>query len=224
MLTFVCFLWQQQGYHTAYTDAHVRRWASMINKHYRGNHRFVVITDLPGDYGSCEVMVPPVKIDIANPHGEAFPSCYRRLWLWSDEAKILGDRICLMDLDCTIHADITDLMNKKEDVTFWRDPSYPIQPYNGGMILIKTGARTQVWDEFDGQRSINKARAQGYKGSDQAWIAYVLDKHESVWSAFDGIHSWKRDLRRGLPRRDTRITMFHGRDKPWHDTVQEIYR
>jgi D-sedoheptulose 7-phosphate isomerase len=69
--------------------------------------------------------------------------------------------------------------------------------------------------------AIEEAKRAGYRGSDQAWISHVLGPGLPV---LEGVHSWKRDLRRGLPRADTRVVMFHGRDKPWHGTVPTVYR
>jgi hypothetical protein len=219
MLTFLSFLWVQEGYHTRYTDAHVRRWADMIRAHYTGPHRIVLVTDQAGDFGDVEVLpLWSEGAELANPHGPGLPSCYRRLRLWApDAAERFGEHVLLLDLDCTILGDLAPLVNRPEDVVLWRDPSYPIQPYNGGMILLRTGSRPQVWARFRGETSIREARAAGYKGSDQAWIAHVLGRNEAVWTAADGVVSWKRDLRRGLPRRGDRIVMFHGKDKPWHE-------
>jgi hypothetical protein len=227
MLTAVAYLWRQPGYHTVYTPAHVRRWAAMLRRHYAGALRLVVVTDVPGDYG--DVAVVPLDGEYAalrNPWGPTFPSCYRRLRIWSaDAAEIFGgDRLLLLDLDCSVLGDITPLVDRPDDVVIWQDPGAPVQPYNGGMILLRAGARPQVWDRFEGARSIAEARRRGFKGSDQAWIAHVLGRGVPVWTSADGVVSWKRHCRRGLPVAGARVVMFHGRDKPWHDQVPTVYR
>ena len=226
MLTFISFLWVQPGYHTRYTDEHARRWARMIRRHYAGDHRIVLVTDETGDYGDIEVQpLGTVHSELANPHGPGLPSCYRRLCIWApDAAKRFGDRMLLLDLDCTILRDLSPLVNRSDDVVFWRDPSYPIQPYNGGMILLRAGSRPQVWDRFLGEASIREASRAGYKGSDQAWISHCLGRNESVWTSSDGVVSWKRDLRRGPPRAGDRVVMFHGKDKPWHEGMPAALR
>lgn len=227
MLTFVTFLWRQPGYHTAYGAEHVRRWAKMVRKHYRREKRLVLVTDEPGEYGRGIEVVPLWDdcASLANPHGQNFPSCYRRLRLWAPDAgQVFGERILLMDLDCTVLGNLSPLVDRTEDVVFWRDPGYPQQPYNGGMILMRAGSRPQVWSQFAGEDSIRRARAAGYKGSDQAWIAFCLGSKEAVWTAADGVVSWKRDLRRGEPRPGDRVVMFHGTHKPWHDSVPAVYR
>lgn len=227
MLTFVSFLWRQPGYHTAYGAEHVRRWAAMIRKHYRAPRRIVLVTDQPGDFGDIETL--PLWDDfggMVNPHGPALPSCFRRLRIWTpDAAELFGERLVLMDLDCSILGDLEPLLDRREDVVLWRDPSYPIQPYNGGMILLRTGSRPRVWTEFRGEESAREAHARGFKGSDQAWIAHALGRNEAVWTAeADGVVSWKKHLRRGLPRPSDRVVMFHGVDKPWHSHVPAVFR
>lgn len=224
MINFVSFLWRQPGYHTQYTDAHVRRWHGMLCRHYRGEFTATVVTNEPGDYGAVRV-VPLWDdwSDVKNPHGDRFPSCFRRLKIWSREAgEIFGERIVLMDLDCAIVGDITALFDRHEPIVLWRDPSYPRQPYNGGLVMLTAGVRPDVWDDFQGESSANHGGE--FLGSDQAWIARKLGAGQAVWDSRDGVVSWKRHLQKGLPRKTDKIVMFHGVDKPWDISVQKAYR
>lgn len=225
MLTFATFLWAQKGYPTQYTDAHVRRWVRMVDTHYAGPHRCVVVTSLPGDYGGAAVVPEDTTWDrMANPEGANFPSCYRRLRVWAPNAgEFFGERVVVMDLDCTILQDIAPLFDRDEPVVLLRDALWARQ-YNGSVLLLSTGARTDVWERFEGAGSVELARRDLYRGSDQGWISYILGPGMPCWTAKDGIHSWKRDLHRGLPLPNSRLVQFHGKDKPWHPAVPVEYR
>lgn len=222
MLTFVTFLWRQSGYRTVYTPEHVRRWARQVGEHYEVPHRCVVITDLDGDFGAAEAIRDPHHWSkLRNPEGRGFPDCYRRLWIWSREAAdVLGDRIVMMDLDISIVGSLHDVVDRVEPVVMARDALWKAQ-YNGGVQVLTAGARPDVWERFEGEPSIKAARAKGFRGSDQAWLSFVLGPDQAT---LQGVHSWKRDLKRGLPRPDSRVVMFHGQDKPWHDAVPKVYR
>ena len=225
MLSFVSFLWRQPGYPTVYTADHVNRWAGMIRRHYSAPHRLICVTDDMAGIGPGIEIVRPLRAhaDIGNPHGIQFPSCYRRLRIWADDAGVtFGSRIVLLDLDCTITGDLRPLLDRDDDVVLWRDPGWPAQPYNGGMILLRAGSRPQVWREFDPAFAAT-SRQLGFKGSDQAWIAHCLGPGEAVWTADDGVLSFKRDvLRAGRLPGHARIVLFHGRIKPWNDEAMRI--
>lgn len=225
MLSFVSFLWRQSGYPVTYTAEHVNRWAGMIRRHYPAPHRLICVTEEPiGIEAGVEIVRPLRELaDLSNPHGVQFPSCYRRLRIWAPDAHItFGPRIVLLDLDCTILDDLRPLLDRPEDVVLWRDPGYPAQPYNGGMVMLRAGARPQVWESFD-PTFATRSRQLGLKGSDQAWIAHCLGPHEAVWTAADGVLSYKRDVRRlGRVPEHARVVMFHGRFKPWDDDVRQV--
>jgi len=222
MLTFVTFFWREPGFHTTYTDEHVRRWSAMVDKHYRKPHRRVVVTSVVGDYGDTAVVADDNPwAALRSPEGGGFPTCYRRLRVWGrDAAQVFGDRIVVMDLDCAVVADLAPVVDRPEPVVMLRDAVFPTQ-YNGGMMLLTAGARPDVLERFDGLASIEAAKRAGFRGSDQAWISYALGPNLPTLA---GVHSWKRDLKRGLPTPETRVVMFHGRDKPWHSAVPVLYR
>lgn len=228
-LTFVAFAWRQAGYHTEYTAERVNSWAAMIAEHYAGPARFVAVTDdATGLDGGIDAV--PLWDDcgaLGNPHGPNYPSCFRRLRLFGhDAADLIGaDRFVVMDLDCVATGDLAPLFERPDDFTIWRDPGHPRQPYNGGLWMLKAGTRRQVWQDFRGEASAADARAAGYVGSDQAWIAYSLGRDEAVWTRDEGVVSYKRDIvTRGIPVRMTRLVMFHGRLKPWDDGAPEWSR
>jgi hypothetical protein len=215
-LTFVSFKWRQLGFPTVYTAQHVNRWAAQVRRHHKGEARFLCCTDDPAGIDSSIDIVDIGPDDgLCNPHGAAFPNCYRRLRLWAPDAgAVFGHRFVLMDLDCAVVGNLTPLFTRPEPVVLWRDPGYPRQPYNGGFYMLSAGARPQVWTKFRGRESIASARK--YIGSDQAWMALALSHREAVWTEKDGVLSWKKHVRslRSLPPH-ARIVFFHGREKPW---------
>jgi len=220
VLTFVAFKWRQDGHPVTYTAAHVNGWARAMRHYYRGLARFVVVTD--DATGITEAEAVPLWRDheaLGNPHGPAFPSCYRRLRLFAeDAADLIGARRFVMcDLDAMPCAEITQLFERTEDFVVWRDPMAPRQPYNGGLWMLTAGTRAKVWSRFKGAASIQAARSRGFVGSDQAWLAEALGPSEAVWTADQGVVSYKRDiLTKRRPLCTSKLVMFHGRQhKPW---------
>jgi hypothetical protein len=162
--------------------------------------------------------------------------------MFSDEAKMLGERVMLIDVDLVFTADPAPLFDRQEDFVGWR----PLRTwgkenrFGGGIYLLRTGTRTHVWDSFKGHESIARARAAGLRGSDQAWLSYCLAGTETSWPKDSGIYS-VRDLthsaktvvaRRGpairrhaqplqLPT-DAIIVQFNGpqNEKPWTSTAK----
>ncbi|WJJ93437.1 hypothetical protein [Neopusillimonas aromaticivorans] len=54
------------------------------------------------------------------PEGARFPSCYRRLWMFSDEAKCLGKRVLMTDLDVLITRNIDHLFAPRDKFVGWQ--------------------------------------------------------------------------------------------------------
>lgn len=229
--TIVCWLWSDGE--RSYLPEHVNVLHRMFRRHLPGGFRFVCITDDEGDFDAgIEVMpTPPAAKALANlrtPEGGRFPSCYRRLWLFSEEAKCLGDRVLLVDIDLLVVADASPLFAPNSDFVGWK----PTQSWGhnnrrigGGIYLLTPGTKTHVWTEFNGDRSIAEARRAGYRGSDQAWLSYKL------WGCplfRPGIYSI-RDLKNGAKPcpKDAILIQHNGTVKPWTSRVkwvQEAWR
>jgi hypothetical protein len=167
---------------------------------------------------------PPAALELAklrSPHGPRYPSCYRRLWLFSDEARALGERILLLDVDLVVTGDLTSLVYRDEDFEGWK-PSTVCGSRRirlaGGTWLLRTGTRTCVYDDFKGAASIAKASSAGYGGSDQAWISYCLADEAASWR--DGLAS-VRDTHGNLAP-GAAIMHFNGPVKPWNSTEQWV--
>lgn len=236
MLNIVCFKWKSPtGYRSTFGPKTVNTLRRMVERNYQKPHRFNCVTDDPTGIDP-DIRVIKLWDDFAkvpSPHGHGQPSCYRRLKIFSDEAEqIIGPRFVSLDLDCVITRDMVPVWDRKEDFVIWGDTS-PRTPYNGSMILMTAGSRRKVWEEFDPHTSPAIATKKGYFGSDQAWIGACLGPNETKWTRFDGVYSYRNDIR---PRRgdlpdDARIVIMHGQWDPWspevwgrHPWVRQNYR
>lgn len=223
MISIVTWIWDD-GFRT-YLPEHVNTLQKMFARHLKQPHRFICIADKTEGFSSdVEVIQTPVEAAkvgaLRSPEGARFPSCYRRLWMFSDEAKALGDQVLLIDVDLVVANDVWPIVNRQEDFVGWRpyrDWGNQLR-FGGGIYLLRTGTRSHVWKDFNGATSIAKARGKGYRGSDQAWISFKLAATEPYWSKDDGIYSI-RDFNKDPPDvipSDARIVQTNGGRKPWH--------
>lgn len=241
---FVVWIWRgPRNYRPEHVN-HLHRQLQRVG----GGHSLVAVTDdIRGFEPGIEVVkTPPAAMALANlstPEKPNFPSCYRRLWMFSDEAKSLGDVVTLIDVDLVFVRDPRSL-ERAEDFVGWR----PLRTwgcenrFGGGIYQLRTGTRRHVWEAFQGPQSIAKARAAGLRGSDQAWLSYCLAKTETCWPQNSGIYSVRdlthapntRPVVRGrthptimrnarplpLPA-DAVLVQFNGPDKCWNPNTQQ---
>jgi hypothetical protein len=242
IVRFVVWIWKGSR---NYAPEHVNLLHRQLQRLGGSKFSLVAVTDdTKGfDAGIEVVKTPPAALALANlatPEKPNFPSCYRRLWMFSEEAKALGDVVTLIDVDLVFARDPSSL-ERPEDFVGWR----PLRTwgcenrFGGGIYQLRTGTRRQVWENFEGPRSIAKARSAGLRGSDQAWLSYCLAKTEVCWPKDSGIYS-VRDLthrhvsvtrrgrtvlmrNQGLPLdlpHDAIIVQFNGPDKCWQTNTQ----
>jgi hypothetical protein len=204
---------------------HVVRLAELFKKHLPVEHRFVCICDeVPAESnGVTWIETPPEALDagrIRSPEGNRFPSCYRRLWAQSEEAaKVLSPRVLLGDIDMIPVADLSPIVNRPEPFVGWR----PFRDWGarmrigGGLYLFTPGAHAKVWTDFikNPHSAVAQARAEGFRGSDQAWLSFKLAGKVPVWGRDSGLYSI-RDLGHDhkLPA-DARLVQMNGPDKQW---------
>ncbi len=193
VISVLCYLWRGPR---VFRPAYVNVLARMVATHLPEHHRFICVTDETSGFSSDVevVQMPRAAQDLATlvtPHGDKFPSSYRRLWTFSADARLLGERVLLLDIDCLIVSDMGRLVIPQADFVGWRVRPPPGGPrrFGGGTWLHRTGTRTHVWERFiaDPQGSIRQASAAGYRGSDQAWISYCLSESEASWPEPSGI-------------------------------------
>lgn len=215
MLKVVCFLWKRiaTGYQLPaacdYDWKHVEILQAMVKRHLKIPHEFICITDHPNPPESIKTL--PIWDKCRNLGG-----CFNRLYAFSEDMQeIIGGRFVMIDLDCVIVREITPLFDVEDDFKINeyahedRD-----QYYNGGLILMDPGARRQIWDQFDPEKSPEILKSLDYVvGSDQAWIRYVLGKGESRFTEGDGVYNFTKLIRNQLPG-NARMVFFAGKRDP----------
>lgn len=228
----VCFQWNS-GYRD-YKPEYVNILARGVQRHLPIPHKFFCVTEETNGFSSDVTVIPTPDLarevgKIPSPEGPKFPSSYRRLWAFSEEAKCLGDRVMMLDIDCVITGDLSPLFEPQDDFIGWRPSSQwgKSSRVAGGTWLLRTGTRTVVWTSFS-KEAAARARSAGFRGSDQAWISYVLGAHVKVWKQNCGIYQaqqMKKAAFKVLPA-DARIVHFNGgfkvwaaRDIPWIKTA-----
>lgn len=235
MLDVVCWKWKPRGtYRSHFGPETVNVLRRMVARNLHVPHRFSCITDDAAGIDP-EVRIIPLWDtygDLLNPSSPANPSCYRRLKIFSPEAReLIGENIVSMDLDVVITGDITPLFVHDHDFVIWGGQS--VQPgakgrvycwYNGSLMQLRAGTRTKVWEEFDPKVSPQKAHVANARGSDQGWISYCLGDKERVWGTADGVYSYRNHVypaRCVLPQ-GARFVAFHGKHDPWMPEVQRL--
>ena len=149
--------------------------------------------------------------------------CYNRLFMFSKEMKsIFGKRFVTIDLDSTIVGNIDEILNKPGDFiinTFYNTGSWG-QIYNGGLMMMNTGSKSQVWETFDYNESpklmASMKKEKKLIGSDQAWIQFTLGENESRFTPQqDGVYDFKslNESNNSLPS-NAKIVFFPGKKDP----------
>lgn len=228
MKSIVCWMWN--GVHLGdrpYHPSHVNTLRKAVARNMSEPFRFICVADRSNGFDKEVefVRTPDDAVRVGNhrsPEGNRFPSCYRRLWNFSEGAKIFGERILCVDIDFVPVRDLLPIFDRPEEFVGWRpyrDWGNKIR-FGGGIYLLTPGTRTRVWTDFVGAKSIQRARAAGFRGSDQAWISFCLGGKEPYWGKEAGIYSI-RDMK-GTEHRlpsDARLVQFNGPVKPWQSPL-----
>jgi hypothetical protein len=227
----ICYQWND-GFRS-YLPDYVNRLARQVRRHLPEPHRFICVTEeTKGFSADVEVLpLPPAARALAqvkSPEGPRVPSSYRRLWTFSDDARVLGDRVMMIDIDAVVTRALKPLFAPDDDFVGWVPSSIwgsaEKRRVGGGSWLLRTGTRTDVWDRFSPAAAL-QAHRQGWRGSDQAWISRCLAADCAVWPQHCGIYQSADMRRNGQPGEafrklpaDARIVHFNGNKKPWHLT------
>jgi len=231
MKSVVCYYWNenpQRPFLPEYVNTLQKAFARFLPE----KHRFVCVADtskgLSKDVEFIELSSAAKKLAVLkSPEGIRFPSCYRRLWTFSEEFGNLfepDEWIMTTDVDAVPVADLTPLFQYEGDFIGWR-PARDwgrLRRFGGGSYLIKPNKRLAVYDDFKGEQSIREARTAGYRGSDQAWISYKLAATGTIWPQKCGIYS-VRDMGPGLNLLPgSRLIHFNGNLKPWQYAQRNV--
>ncbi len=198
-----------------YSAEAVNRKVVELQRYLSIPHDVVCITD-DGRGLSSAIRVVPLW-----PEGRELGGCWCRLKAFAPEMReLIGPRFVWIDLDSIVVGPLDPLFERAEPAVFYRSDSVVGTPYNGSMVMMDAGARAEVWTSFDPARSPALARAAGYKGTDQSWIAHVLGGAEPVWTRVDGVLHFTLDCALDLPL-DSRIVFFPGVYKPHMALVRQ---
>lgn len=212
-LTVLSWYWIDPDSRAAYTAAHVNIWADMVRRNLSMPHRIACVTDMPeGLDPRIDVIAPPHDFDDWRiPTWRAGrPQCLRRLVMFApDAARLFGERFVCMDIDCVITGPLDPLFVDDVDFRIFRGTA-PGRYYNGSMMMMRAGARPQVFSKLSLDGVIDAGRK--FVGSDQAWISLVLGPKEKTWGPEHGVHWWAN---RAAARANCRVMFFPGSLKPW---------
>lgn len=214
-ITIVTMIWTQfRQYRVEYAEA----VNCAIARHATFSYRFVVVSDQkPRQRASVEfVPFPDSARKLTNRvNSSGYSSNVPKLWLFSDEARCLGDRIFFIDADSIVTGDLAPIVSYRLDSPFvWLNLSGKLQ---SGMFLLDTGALQNVWNWF--------LMLGGAYARDGAWLRFLdIGNNHPCWPNKEmGIYLLK-DLDRSdrtspLPE-DARIVHPTGKTKPW---MQKFY-
>ena len=228
-VSFVTWKWHDPSYSHPLEPEYYNILFAMLNRNisHTMDWRLVVIGD---DHRGLSpeidfLPLPITKADPArNPHGQKFPNCYRRLWLFSQEAELLGPRVINIDVDAVIVGNIDHMLTRTESFVGWTDPAFKWKKVAGGLYSLSTGSHTRVWDEFDPTRSPQVAKAAGMFGSDQGWMSYMLYPPPGEFTRADGAYYAKWLPRAGKQlNEEARILQTPGDLKPWNKHASKVY-
>jgi hypothetical protein len=229
-VTFVTWLWHQDGYRERFTAAQVNQLCESVGRGMQGQaHRFVCVTDGSTSGLRCETFpLWPDLSGMVNASGPHLPSCYRRLKLWAGETTRAmgvrdGARVVSLDIDMVPIRDLPPLFDRDEDFLGWKVPgAHHPQVFNGSIVMFRAGAHPHVWEEFDPATSPAKSRAAGYFGSDQGWISYCMvgSGERGGWDQTDGVYGYRGIRYTPVLPRNARIVSFCGKHKQWHPKVR----
>lgn len=174
MLTIASYFWVDPARRRSYTvtPEHVRIWRDMVERHVKVPHKTVCITHRPDLIDFMET----VPID---PTKHVPGTCLVKLMHWKpDIEKVLGKRICVMDVDCIMRGSFDHVFERTEDVVLWKNPNYEKDGrrgfYQGSMQLFTAGAKPELWEDFDPKNSMAQVNRR-FGGAEQAWISERLN-------------------------------------------------
>lgn len=243
-LTIVCWLYPGPR---NYRPKYVNILHKQVQKHMPLKHRFVCIYDdqaYSADEFDDGIELMPIPdslrplMSLGSLGGPMHPTCFPRLWHFSDEsAEAFPGRVFMFDVDSIPIGDLSPLVKYRPSVDFismLRVPSRSRPYITGGSWILRSGAFPEVWNDFIADPV--KARADATEwflngldqkvigwsgGSDQAYLSYRFvpqmteDGPITYWPEDSGILLWDH-FRKQKGNVGGRLLHFNGHKKPWH--------
>lgn len=195
MLTVVVTCWG--GARPIYRPWHVLNVREMFRRHLTVPHRFVCLTDdVEGMRAAgIEAAAMPVAVRAdPEPTRQHWLNNYARLALLGEFGRSIGERLLGVDLDIVLRANIDDYVATDAPVKFMclRSRTW----IQGGLILATPGAlKPDPWQAYNHRADtdiVDRARAAGYCGSDQAVLSYLFYERLTNgefehWDETDGV-------------------------------------
>jgi hypothetical protein len=196
LISIVAYFWIDPSRRRSYqlTPDDVRVWDRMIERNVTIPHRRICITHRPDLIDFMET----VPLD-GTKHVPG--TCMVKLMHWRpDIAPLLGERICVMDIDCVVTGNLDAILDRPEEVVLWKNPNY-IEGgkrgfYQGSIQLLTAGARPFLWSDFDPRTSMRWLNRR-FGGAEQCWISERLNASypdagwqwsEPYWTEADGVY------------------------------------
>jgi hypothetical protein len=165
----------------------VNMQAKAIRRNMSKPFELICVTDHPAHLFDSSIRL----VDADKHFGELadLGKCYRRLKAFDPSMKeLFAPRFAWLDLDMVVVRDLAPLFDHPWDIRCWKSDSLSGQPINGSIVQMDAGAYPHVWRDFDVTKTPGAARMHGYRGSDQACIAYAMQGRElPVWTWQDGV-------------------------------------
>lgn len=227
MITIITHLWSSK-----YSYKHVNALFRMLKEHLTIPHTLVCVTNKPAriECDTYEINTPtPLWSDNAIPEFPVTvkrrPNNWRKLWTLSSEfqEQMGSDVIASIDLDVLIRNNVDHLFVLEDGVDFKimkgsidKTGKQQLCPYNSSLWINRKGTRDYLFTDFIPTQS-PKELPNGWKGSDQAWIAYH-SPNEVLFDDSDGIGQYFSGHRRG------NMLFFAGSIKPWMNQCDPVVR
>lgn len=195
---------------------------SMLRRNLSVPHKIACITDQPHNLPKGVEAV-----DMPKPVQGGERKCMRRMWIYSQKAERLGERLFQLDLDLVIVGSIDALVQRQEPCVVWKSDSNVVHGYgyNPSVLLLTPGARRDVWDAYaENPKKVERAaELAGWwakTNSDQGVSSYLFQgNHPATFTAADGVMAYrviagKRGQRGKTLPPGARIVSFHGPRDP----------
>lgn len=236
----LAWLWEQNPPRHEFNAEKVNTWYRRAREAITiPGVRFACVTNIPEGLDP-ELEVIPLREEFAGvrintwKEQQGAPQCYRRLDMWRrDAADYYGAEWLLScDVDATFHGgpgSCNHLFTLEHDVRIFNG-THSKRPYNGGLVLLRAGARPQVYEEFrKDPAGVAAAARELYVGSDQAVISMILGPGEATWTAADGVYYFSpRFIRlhggehRCAPPPNLCLMFYPGNVKPWNGAADRF--
>jgi len=219
-LGIVTWLWKpHKGYKSKYTVQDVNIFYNMLKRNSTIDYELFCVTDETEGFNADIKIIPIWQVPFMEINNKLKPNCYRRLKMYSSEAKEIFnvDRLISFDIDAVIVSNVDHILARKEDFIGWRNVTGV--PFQGSLTSHRLGTRTFIWEDYIADPIKARLDASYYVGSDQAWVSHRLTMADNKEATFtpkeDGVYSYKKSIRpnRNVLPSNASIVFFHGTPK-----------